>query len=54
MCSLVEEHAVYFEYGGRRPSKTLISMYELVEALWYKLEGCGFGFRWCHRSFSLT
>ena len=27
---------------------------QLVEALRYKLEGCGFDSRWCHWSFSLT
>ena len=27
---------------------------QLVEALCYKLGGCGFDFRWCHWNFSLT
>jgi hypothetical protein len=27
---------------------------QLVEALRYKPEGCGFDFRWCHWIFSLT
>jgi hypothetical protein len=27
---------------------------QLVEALRYKPEGCGFDFRWCHWNFSLT
>jgi hypothetical protein len=27
---------------------------QLVEALCYKLEGCGFDSRWCHWNFSLT
>jgi hypothetical protein len=27
---------------------------KLVEALCYKLEGCGFDSRWYHRNFSLT
>jgi len=27
---------------------------QLVEALRYKSEGCGFDSRWCHRNFSLT
>jgi len=27
---------------------------QLVEALWYKTEGCGFDSRWCHWNFSLT
>ena len=27
---------------------------QLVEALHYKPEGCGFDFRWCHWNFSLT
>ena len=29
-------------------------MVQLVEALRYKLEGCRFNYRWCHRNFSLT
>jgi len=27
---------------------------QLLEALRYKLEGCGFNSRWCHQNFSLT
>ena len=27
---------------------------QLVEALRYKPEGCGFDSQWCHRNFSLT
>jgi len=27
---------------------------QLVEALRYKPEGCGFDYRWCHWNFSLT
>jgi hypothetical protein len=27
---------------------------QLVEALWYKLEGCGFDFRWSHWIFQFT
>jgi hypothetical protein len=27
---------------------------QLVEALRYKPEGCGFDFRWCHWNFLLT
>jgi hypothetical protein len=27
---------------------------QLVEALLYKPEGCGFDFRWCQWNFSLT
>jgi len=27
---------------------------QLVEALRYKSEGCGFDSRWCHWNFSLT
>ena len=27
---------------------------QLVEALCYKPEGCGFDSRWCHWNFSLT
>jgi hypothetical protein len=27
---------------------------QLVEALCYKPEGCGFDYRWCHWNFSLT
>ena len=27
---------------------------QLVETLRYKLKGCGFDSRWCHRNFSLA
>jgi hypothetical protein len=27
---------------------------QMVEALGYKLEGCGFSSQWCHWNFSLT
>jgi hypothetical protein len=35
------------------PRKVGFVVAQLVEALCYKLEGCGFDFRWC-RNFSLT
>ena len=35
----------------RRPGNAVA---QLVEALRYKLEGCGFDSRWCHWIFSLT
>ena len=42
----------------RKPSPTKTSqghmVAQLVEALRYKLEGCGFNSRWCHWNSSLT
>ena len=51
--------AYYQDIHSHNKSKHILDMRghgvaQLVEALRYKLEGRGFGSRWCHWNFSLT
>jgi len=41
-------------FFGKCSSDAGYAVVRLVEALRYKLAGCGFNYRWCHWNFSLT
>ena len=47
------EHSFSSSYSIETHRGTLLVV-QLVEALRYKWEGCGFDSRWCHWNFSLT